>query len=67
MSKKTLTRSEMIEFIITSARDASKIKDKKKRERMLSNAKIHLIKSTDKEVEDLYSRVKREGAEAVFK
>ncbi len=56
----------MIDFIISSARDASKIKDKKKRERMLSNAKIHLIKSTDNEVETLYDRVKKEGAEAVF-
>lgn len=62
-----LTKKEMIEYITNEARKISKEKNAKTRERKIEIARLHLIKSTEKQVEDLYNRVKKEGAENVFK
>lgn len=62
-----MKKIEMVNYIIDETRKVSKIKNGKKRERSLNMAKLHLIKSTDKQVEDLYEKVKAEGAENVFK
>ena len=63
----SLTKKEMIEYITNEARKISKEKSAKTRERKIEVAKLHLIKSTEKQVEDLYNRVKKEGAENIFK
>lgn len=60
-------KSELIEKILDSARKASKQKNIKKRENGLRTAKLCLQKSTEKQVEDLWERVQKEGAENVFK
>lgn len=62
-----MTKLEMINYIIDETRKVSRVKNVKKRERGLSMAKLQLIKSTDKQVEDLYAKVKEKGAENVFK
>ena len=61
-----ISKSEMITYILTEAKKVSKTKNQKKLKRYLNMAKLQLIKSTDKEVENLYKRVKKEGAEKVF-
>lgn len=61
------SKSELIEKILDSARRASKQKNVKKRENGLRTAKLHLQKSTEKQVEDLWARIEKEGAENVFK
>ena len=61
-----ISKSEMITYILTEAKKVSKTKNQKKLKRYLGMAKLQLIKSTDKEVENLYKRVKKEGAEKVF-
>lgn len=60
-------KSELIEKILDAARKASKQKNIKKRENGLRTAKLYLQKSTEKQVEDLWERVQKEGAENVFK
>ena len=60
-------KSELIEKILDAARNASKQKNIKKRENGLRTAKLCLQKSTEKQVEDLWERVQKEGAENVFK
>ena len=60
-------KGDLIEKIISSAREISKEKNIKKRERGLSVAKLHLQKSTEKQVEDLWNKIETEGAENVFK
>lgn len=60
-------KSELIEKILDAARKASKQKNIKKRENGLRTAKLCLQKSTEKQVEDLWERVQKEGAENVFK
>ena len=61
-----ITKAEMITYILLEAKKVSKQKNPKKLKRYLDMAKLNLIKSTDKQVEDLYKRVKKEGAEKVF-
>ena len=60
-------KSELIEKILDAARKASKQKNIKKRDNGLRTAKLCLQKSTEKQVEDLWERVQKEGAENVFK
>lgn len=60
-------KSELIEKILDAARKASKQKNIKKRENGLRTAKLYLQKSTEKQVEDLWERVQKEGAKNVFK
>lgn len=60
-------KSELIEKILDAARKASKQKNIKKRENGLRAAKLYLQKSTEKQVEDLWERVQKEGTENVFK
>lgn len=60
-------KSELIDKILDAARKASKQKNIKKRENGLRTAKLHLQKSTEKQVEDLWNRIENEGAENVFR
>lgn len=62
-----MTKSEMIEYIIDETRKVAKGKNKKSIERKLSVARIELLKSTEAQVENLYTRVKDEGAANVFR
>lgn len=59
-------KNEMIEYILEEARKISKDTDIKKRERKIKMARFNLKKSTEEQVENLYNRVKEEGAEKVF-
>lgn len=59
-------KNEMIEYILEEARKVSRDTDIKKRERKIKMARFNLKKSTEEQVENLYNRVKEEGAEKVF-
>lgn len=74
-----MTKKEQIEYIISEAEKAgrarvdkkkyneqSRKKEYKKIERNSSSARLYLVRSTEKQVEDLYNRVIKEGAEKVF-
>lgn len=61
-----MTKREQIEYIIEETRKVSRDKNEKSRERKLSAARIHLLKSTEAQVEALYHQVKENGAEATF-
>ena len=74
-----MTKKEQIEYIVSEARQAgrnrvnkkkfnedARRKEYKKLERNIENAKLYLVRSTEKQVEDLYNRVQKEGAEKVF-
>ena len=61
-----MTKQERIQFILDETRKAAKKQDPKSLERKLAAARIHLIKSTEAQVEALYDRVVKEGAAVVF-